>query len=136
MQPVSIRKTTYARTRICRLFATNKDEKTQKPPVNIFQEGDKTVVEIDEDYLNAYSTEKVRVKNLVSILDGYFIQGGHHLNINVLNREMLQDAMQNPQNYPNLTIRVSGYAVSFTRLTREQQLDVINRTFHDNVSVF
>ncbi|UDQ96507.1 formate C-acetyltransferase [Lentisphaerota bacterium WC36G] len=74
-----------------------------------------------------------RISNLVSILDGYFHETGHHINVNVLDRELLMDAMENPQEYPQLTIRVSGYAVNFVRLTKEQQLDVINRTFHSRV---
>ena len=76
-------------------------------------------------------TNEVKIQNLVSILDGYFAQGGHHLNVNVIDREKLKDAMLHPQLYPGLTIRVSGYAVNFHLLSREQQLEVINRTFHE-----
>ena len=78
-------------------------------------------------------TEQERVDNLIGVLDGYVDSRGFHMNVNVLNREMLLDAMENPMKYPQLTIRVSGYAVNFVRLTREQQQDVIDRTFHMSV---
>jgi len=74
-----------------------------------------------------------RVSNMVALLDGYAESRGHHLNVNVFDREQLIDAMEHPENYPQLTIRVSGYAVHFIKLTREQQLDVIHRTFHGAV---
>lgn len=77
--------------------------------------------------------EATQEQNLVSILDGYALQHGHHLNINVFNRETLLDAMEHPEEYPQLTVRVSGYAVNFIKLTREQQLDVISRTFHESM---
>ncbi len=77
--------------------------------------------------------EESRVNNLVSLLDGYFVQRSHHINVNVFDRQLLLNAMEHPEKYPQLTIRVSGYAVKFVTLTKEQQLDVINRTIHESI---
>ncbi|NFT98892.1 formate C-acetyltransferase [Clostridium botulinum] len=103
-----------------------------KIPYNeVCQDGVSNTFSIVPDALG--KSEEQRISNLVSILDGYFVQGAHHLNVNVLNRETLIDAMENPDKYPTLKIRVSGYAVNFSRLSKEQQLEVISRTFHESI---
>ena len=84
-----------------------------------------------EEVFGSTLNDDEKAANLIGLLDGYFKEGGHHINVNVLNRDVLLDAMEHPELYPQLTIRVSGYAVNFIKLSREQQLDVISRTFHD-----
>ena len=101
------------------------------PWMNVCQDGVSNTFSIVPDALGKDLEQ--RTENLVNILDGYFTQGAFHLNVNVLNRQTLIDAMNNPDQYPTLTIRVSGYAVNFSRLSREQQEEVIKRTFHESI---
>jgi len=100
-----------------------------KLPYNYAKDGVSYTFSIEPNSLG--KSEQSRVDNLREMLDGFFKKTGHHINVNVLEKEMLVDAMKHPEKYPQLTIRVSGYAVNFIKLTREQQLDVINRTFHE-----
>lgn len=99
-----------------------------KIPYDYAEDGISNTFSIVPDTLGKTDAEKVN--NLVGLMDGYFMDSAHHLNVNVLNRETLLDAMDHPEKYPQLTIRVSGYAVNFIKLTREQQMDVVSRTFH------
>ena len=95
------------------------------------QDGISNTFSITPDTLG--TSDEDRVRKLVAVLDGYFAQNAHHLNVNVLNRQKLIDAMNDPTLYPSLTIRVSGYAVNFNKLTKDKQLEVIARTFHEKM---
>ena len=100
-------------------------------PYDYSEDGISYTFSIVPDALGRSKSEKIQ--NMVSLMDGYFVEGGHHINVNILQKEVLLDAMEHPELYPQLTIRVSGYAVNFVRLSKEQQLDVISRTFHTRI---
>jgi formate C-acetyltransferase len=102
-----------------------------KLPYRAARDGISLTITVAPDGLGHSRDE--RIGNLAGVLDGYTDGGGFHMNVNVLNRETLEDAMAHPENYPQLTIRVSGYAVNFVKLTAEQQRDVLSRTFHGSL---
>ncbi|PNK07674.1 pyruvate formate-lyase [Cylindrospermopsis raciborskii S14] len=106
-------------------------ESVAKLPYQHAQDGISYTFSIVPNALGKNSQDKIN--NLRGMLDAYFYNGGHHINVNVLDQDILVDAMEHPEKYPQLTIRVSGYAVNFIKLTREQQLDVIKRTFHKSI---
>ncbi|MBN2222340.1 MAG: formate acetyltransferase, partial [Vallitaleaceae bacterium] len=106
-------------------------ESVAKLPYDCCRDGISCTFSIHPNTLG--KSEKDRTNNLVGILDGYFSKDAHHVNVNVLNRDTLLDAMEHPEKYPNLTVRVSGYAVNFNRLNKEQQMEVIERTYHQSM---